>query len=54
MTPAEAVALGADYLVVGRPIAAQPDPLAAARRIVGELAEAAETAQAAQAAETRA
>ncbi len=54
MTPAEAVEAGADYLVVGRPIAAQPDPLAAARRIVGELAEAAETAQAAQAAETRA
>ncbi len=35
---------GADYLVVGRPITAQPDPLAAARRIVGELAEAAEAA----------
>ena len=45
MTPAEAVAAGADYLVVGRPIAAQPDPLAAARRIVGELAEAAEAAE---------
>ena len=39
MTPAEAVAAGADYLVVGRPIAAQPDPLAAARRIVAELAQ---------------
>ena len=40
---AEAVAAGADYLVVGRPIAAQPDPLAAERHIAGELAEAAET-----------
>ncbi len=45
MTPAEAVALGADYLVVGRPIAAQPDPLAAERRIVGELAQAVEAAE---------
>ena len=36
---AEVVAAGADYLVVGRPIAAQPDPLAAARRIVAELAQ---------------
>jgi len=37
MTPAEAIAAGADYLVVGRPITAQPDPVAAARRIVAEL-----------------
>ncbi len=43
MSPAEAVSAGADYLVVGRPITAQPDPLAAARRIAAELAEAAET-----------
>ena len=34
MSPAEAVSAGADYLVIGRPITAQPDPLKAARRIV--------------------
>jgi orotidine-5'-phosphate decarboxylase len=37
MTPAEAVAAGADYLVIGRPITAAPDPTAAARKIVGEI-----------------
>jgi orotidine-5'-phosphate decarboxylase len=37
MTPAAAVAAGADYLVIGRPITRADDPLAAARRIVGEL-----------------
>ena len=36
-TPAAAIAAGADYLVVGRPIAAAPDPVAAARAIVGEI-----------------
>jgi orotidine-5'-phosphate decarboxylase len=37
----QAAAAGTDYLVIGRPITAQPDPLAAARRIVDELAAAA-------------
>ena len=37
VTPAEAVALGADYLVIGRPIIDADDPVAAARRIAGEL-----------------
>lgn len=37
MTPAEAVALGADYLVIGRPITAAEDPVGAARRIGEEL-----------------
>ena len=33
LTPAEAIAAGADYLVVGRPITAAPDPRAAAEAI---------------------
>ena len=36
MTPAEAVRAGATYLVVGRPITAAPDPVAAARAIEAE------------------
>ena len=36
-TPAAAVAAGADYLVVGRPIVKAPDPIAAARAIITEL-----------------
>lgn len=36
-TPAEAVRAGADYLVVGRPITADPDPRAAAERILAEM-----------------
>lgn len=36
-TPAEAVALGADYLVIGRPITGADDPRTAVRRIVESL-----------------
>jgi len=36
-TPAEAIELGADYLVVGRPIREAPDPRAAAQQIVAEI-----------------
>jgi len=41
MTPAAAIAAGADYLVVGRPIVAAADPKAAAQAIVAEIAMAA-------------
>lgn len=37
MTPAEAVAAGADHLVIGRPITQAADPVAAARAIATEL-----------------
>jgi orotidine-5'-phosphate decarboxylase len=37
VTPAKAVAAGADYLVVGRPITAAGDPRAAAEAIVAEI-----------------
>lgn len=40
MTPAEALAAGADHLVIGRPITGDPDPAAAAARIVAEIGEA--------------
>lgn len=40
-TPAKAIAAGADYLVVGRPIIEAPDPKAAARAIVAAIAGAA-------------
>jgi orotidine-5'-phosphate decarboxylase len=39
-TPATAIRAGADYLVVGRPITAAPDPAVAARAIVEECARA--------------
>jgi orotidine-5'-phosphate decarboxylase len=38
MTPARAIAAGADYLVLGRPIVAADDPKAAAQAIVAEIA----------------
>jgi orotidine-5'-phosphate decarboxylase len=38
MTPAVAIAAGADYLVVGRPIIAASDPRAVAEAIVAEIA----------------
>ena len=37
MTPAAAIAAGADHLVVGRPIIAAPDPKAAADAIIAEI-----------------
>jgi orotidine-5'-phosphate decarboxylase len=40
MTPALAIAAGADYLVVGRPIVEAADPKAAAQAIVAEIAQA--------------
>jgi orotidine-5'-phosphate decarboxylase len=42
MTPARAIAQGANYLVVGRPVTQAPDPKAAAEAIVAEVATAAE------------
>lgn len=37
-TPAAALRAGADHIVVGRPIHAAPDPAAAARAILGQIA----------------
>lgn len=39
VTPQEAVRLGADYLVIGRPITASPDPVATLRAIHDSLEE---------------
>jgi orotidine-5'-phosphate decarboxylase len=39
-TPAAAIAAGSDYLVVGRPVIAAPDPKAAAEAIVAEISQA--------------
>jgi len=41
MTPGQAIASGADYLVVGRPITGAGDPKAAADAVVAEIAAAA-------------
>lgn len=40
MTPGEALAAGADYIVVGRPILQAPDPLRVVRSIYSEMEEA--------------
>lgn len=37
MTPAQAINLGTDYLVIGRPITAAPDPLQALMDIINEI-----------------
>ncbi len=37
MTPGEAIRVGADYLVIGRPIRNAPDPVEAAQRIAEEI-----------------
>lgn len=39
MTPAQAVANGADFIVVGRPVLNAPDPMAAAKDIIAEIGE---------------
>jgi len=41
LTPAKGIAAGADYLVVGRPITAAPDPPAVAAAIIADIAKAA-------------
>jgi orotidine-5'-phosphate decarboxylase len=41
VTPANAISAGADYLVIGRPIIAAPDPQAVANAIIADIAKAA-------------
>jgi orotidine-5'-phosphate decarboxylase len=43
MTPGQAIALGADYIVVGRPILRAADPVAAAADILREITQVAST-----------
>jgi orotidine-5'-phosphate decarboxylase len=38
LTPAQALAAGADYLVIGRPITQAPDPISALQQISAEIA----------------
>ncbi|CAN1212609.1 orotidine-5'-phosphate decarboxylase [Tumidithrix helvetica PCC 7403] len=40
MTPKQAIALGANYLVIGRPITAAPDPVLAWQKICAEITDA--------------
>lgn len=37
MTPKEAIAAGADFIVLGRPIRAAPDPVAAMEKVIAEI-----------------
>jgi orotidine-5'-phosphate decarboxylase len=39
-TPSAAILMGADYLVIGRPITQAPDPVAAVNAIITELSSA--------------
>lgn len=43
VTPADAIKAGVDYMVVGRPITAADDPIAAANLIIDEIEEASKT-----------
>ena len=38
MTPAEAVTVGVDYMVIGRPITQSPDPAQAVENILASIA----------------
>ena len=39
VTPADAVALGSSYLVIGRPITQAQDPVAKCQQIIAEIAQ---------------
>lgn len=45
VTPADAIKAGVDYMVVGRPITAAEDPIAAANLIIDEIEEASKSIQ---------